>query len=480
MQSWLDRYDGLYGDRIRKNRSSTTRIMAMAQLSEEHARALQAYCHSRPVPDPLLPDPEFQDEEPVVKNLSPDDLLLRDDYTYNPVTRTYLTYIPGLPKPMITSEETHKAIIRAYSNFNGSPASINEISRTFGMPREWVVKYLRIHGMTHDREPFSKEEILSRPDEELVDDALQQRRAVVHRKIEQAKWADVQRNAMKWMHFEDTVLKVFQEALADSRITLKVPKVSCQSNHNPFALVVTPADLHYGKVGVDGYSRQVAKDLLFRTTQELLTWVTLYGSPEVIIVSGMGDWFHIDNDDATTTAGTKQDVDVSFSQLLVEGCELMASYIQILRQVAPVQIVNIPGYHDTHATTVMGLFLSALYRKDKDVQVISGKPRHYVVYGEALMGFTHGKDDKLVSLGPIMATENKQDWGETQHRIWFLGHHHHETVVDMHGVQVISIPTLTGTDQWHNQMGYVGSRRALAGFIIDKDKGLVNSLNVPV
>jgi len=481
MHEWLERYATLYGDRIRHNRSSTTRIMQMAKLPEDHAKALQVYCRKGLFPSSILPDPDpCHDSDNQVKT---DDILLEDDYVYNQVTHTYLTFIPGLPKPLVTSEETHKAVIRAYSNFDGSPASINEIARTFGWPREWVIKYLRIHGMTHDREPFSKEEILTRPDEELVQDALQQRRAIVHKKIEKAKWADIQRDAQKWVHFEDSVLKVLRAEIADHRFDLKVPTISLKNTAKPFALVVTPADIHYGKIGVDGYNRKTAQEILFRTTKELLGWVTLHGIPEVIIMSGLGDWFHIDTVDATTSSGTKQDVDIGFPKILIEGCELMASYIQMLRQVAPVQVVTVPGNHDFLATTVLGLFLSALYRNDKDITLLGPNPdetRQYAVYGQTIMGFAHGKDEKLSSLGPIMASENRQEWGNTRYRIWFLGHVHHESVVDLHGIQMISTSSLTGTDLWHHRMGWIGTRRALAGFIIDREKGLVNSLSVPV
>jgi len=476
MQQWLDSYKERFGARIIKNKASIARIRAMTKLSEEQARALSLYCRGHNVSPPVedVPVPTSR------KNPSPDELLLQEDYTYNPLTHTYLTYIPGLPKPLVTSEDTHKAIIRAYSNFSGSPATINEISRTFGWPRDWVIKYLRIHGMTHDREPFSTEEIQDRPDEDLIEDALQQRRAVVHKKIEKAKWADIQKDALRWIHFQDSVLRSLQESLND-KFDLQVPVLDVRRPRKPFALVVTPADLHYGKLGVNGgFDRSKARDLLFRTTQELVTWVTLYGTPEKIILSSLGDWFHVDNDDNTTTAGTKQDVDVTFSQILVEGCELMGTYIQMLRQVAPVLVVNVPGNHDYHATTTLGLFLSALYRKEPDVQVQSPIDRQYVVYGQTLMGFTHGKDEKLVSLGPIMASENRQAWGNTQYRVWFLGHTHHETVVDLHGVQVISLPSLTGNDRWHHQMGYVGHRRALAGFVVDRDRGVINSLSIPV
>ena len=67
-------------------------------------------------------------------------------------------------------------------------------------------------------------------------------------------------------------------------------------------------------------------------------------------------------------------------------------------------------------------------------------------------------------------------WGRTQHRELHLGHLHTELVVDENsGLIVRRIGSPSGTDAWHYENRYVGSRKAHQLFLWHKEVGMVNS-----
>jgi hypothetical protein len=74
----------------------------------------------------------------------------------------YITVIKGVNEPIVTSGADYRAICQAYSNFAGGASTLNQMAMQFGMPRPWLIQYLRIHGVTHDKEPFSSEELMER------------------------------------------------------------------------------------------------------------------------------------------------------------------------------------------------------------------------------------------------------------------------------------------------------------------------------
>lgn len=156
-------------------------------------------------------------------------------------------------------------------------------------------------------------------------------------------------------------------------------------------------------------------------------------------------------------------------------------HIEMLRQVAPVEVLFMPGNHDQYSAIALMLYLSALYESADDVDVLtSPASRQYLTYGDTLMGFTHGDKMKLPKLPQLMAVEQSKQWGETSCRLWFTGHHHHQVVQEMGGAICIILPSLSGTDKWHFDHGYVGAKAGLMGHLVDKSAGLVGNLFCPV
>lgn len=495
---WLIEYATLYGDRIVKNKMGNDRIVSMTGLPLTHAKALAAYCRRKVVPDPPLPDPADYEHQAAPEEVEsdPQDIQFEGDkdrlffnkaYIYNKETDTYVTFLPDLPKPLVLPGDVHREIVRSYSNFDGSPASVNEIARSVKMPRPWVVKYLRAHGITHDREPFTPEEVLTRSDDDLVEDALQLRRAAVYKKLEAAKWDDIQKDAMKWRSFKDHTLRAITTAL-QGHVPPTPKPLRIQQAKAPYAAVVGLTDFHWGKYSDqeengEHYSRTEARRRLYRCTEDVFSRVLQFGAPEKIYVPIGSDFLQIDNDLGTTTRGTVQDTDGTPAEILVSACRLMEEWIQTLRQIAPVELVLMSGNHDRMMGLSILLYLEALYRRAEGVTVhLRWNPRQYRTYGKNLLGFVHGDGvSKTTDLAGHMAREAASAWGICPHRTIYTGHLHNErTETDTSfGVTRRQLPSLSGPDRWHNLSGYVGAPKSLPVYLHDRNRGLVAVIYSP-
>jgi hypothetical protein len=77
-----------------------------------------------------------------------------------------------------------------------------------------------------------------------------------------------------------------------------------------------------------------------------------------------------------------------------------------------------------------------------------------------------------------MATEEKENWSKTEYREWLTGHFHKGAQSswysqdEFNGVQIITLPSLSGTDYWHHKNGYVGNLPRAIGRLYHKDSGL--------
>jgi len=410
--------------------------------------------------------------------------LLDRHYVYDEERDVYITFIKAAKKPLVMPGDKHRAILNAYSNWDGQPSSLNEVSRDFGIPRPWLVEYLRTHQVTHDREPFSAEDVARRDVDEMVEDALQQRRAALYQKYEAEKWKRVKADARKWMEFEETVFSAFCTHIETHAPAYSVPRVRLARSERPYALVMGLTDFHWGAYSWmretgDPYNRTIAEERLRESTEEILN--RLPGQPEKIILPVGSDFFHVDGDRAQTTSGTPQDVDGTPTEILITGCEMTRTYVDLLRQVAPVEIVMMSGNHDRVNGLAVLMYLAAWYRDADDVTVVQDyKPRVYSEYGNTLIAFSHGDGAKPKDLGPIMATEARAAWGRTRYHVAFGGHLHHQHVHEINGIIHYLMPSLSGTDRWHSRQGYTTAQAGMCAYLVDRANGVTGTVFAPV
>lgn len=400
------------------------------------------------------------------------------DYYYDENKDVYIVYIKN--KAYNFTGTIIRDMKSRYSNLDGSPESINTICRNFEIPRNIFIALKSILGWTHDSEPFTDEEMFMRSEDEMVADALQKRKFSFFQKYTRQEEKVIKDAANNWWAFKGLLINPLAEKLENTFASYSVPKIQLPEG-DKHALVISPFDLHYGKYAWSGevrdeYNRQMARDLLMQKTNELMSDIIKYNIEKVIIPVG-SDFFHVDTLGGTTTKGTPQDCDGTFIQIMVEGQQLMVEFVDILRQVAEVEIILTAGNHDFKLSHVLLQYLGAYYRNCDDVNVIKcHKFRQYFSYGQTLMGFTHGDSTKLNDLPFLMANEAPEFWSKTKHRAFFTGHLHHEMVKDHKGVKVFQMPSLSGSDRWHHNHGYEGSTRALHAYVIHKENGIKATL----
>ena len=255
---------------------------------------------------------------------------------------------------------------------------------------------------------------------------------------------------------------------------------------------VNIADLHLGKLCWHGdtpenYDHKVAKDLLYRIISEIAN--ELQGKPiEYILFVWSNDFFNSDNEAKTTTAGTPQDTDVRSKKLFNVGWEMLIRAIEMLSGIAPVKTFYTPSNHDEEtAYHALGV-LKAWFRNDQNVTVdLDAYPRKYVLYGNTLIGFTHGdkeaangSKEKASRLASLMPVEARNLWGRAMFYEMHAAHLHSEQMIqEINGVIVRRISSPTALDTYHTTHGYMGAVRKAQTFIYDRERGMVQIINTP-
>ncbi len=178
------------------------------------------------------------------------------------------------------------------------------------------------------------------------------------------------------------------------------------------------------------------------------------------LIINLGDFFHADNVRGQTTAGTQLDTDSRWAKMTQVGIRTMRRCIErALEKHETVRVMNVVGNHDTHTSAMLTAALSCLYENEPRVAIDkSPNPFLWYRFGRNLIGATHGDTCKVDQLPQIMAVDRKVDWGETEHRRFYTGHIHHDTLKELHGCIVESFRTLAARDAWHHAKGYRSGR----------------------
>jgi hypothetical protein len=249
------------------------------------------------------------------------------------------------------------------------------------------------------------------------------------------------------------------------------------------ALEINIPDLHIGKLAWgkesgDDYDIKIAIERYQKAVDSLLSRVNPFTLEKFILPVG-NDMINIDNKMNTTTGGTPQSCDSRFGKMFQAAKELLIETIDKLSQIAPVEVMVIPGNHDTVVMFTLGEVLDAWYHNNNQVTVINTHtPRKYLQYGNNLIMYTHGHNEKLQDLGIICATEQPQLWAATKFRRVHVGHLHHSKQIKYTDVQeypgftVKVLNSLSANDAWHAEKGY-NSLKGAEAFLYHKDKGLL-------
>jgi len=281
--------------------------------------------------------------------------------------------------------------------------------------------------------------------------------------------------------------QIRDEFISDiKKIAPKYPKLKRDKIIDGHLFVFDPADIHVGKFASleetgNSYDVNKAVSQVLEACDEMLLKAKYFNVDKILFVIG-NDVLHVDNKRSSTTKGTPQDTDGDWYTAYKSAKNMYIKVIEYLVQVADVHIVHNPSNHDETHGTLLADSISSYFTHNKNVTCDVGTAdRKYFLYGNTLVGTTHGDGAKAHDLPLIMAQEVPKHWADSYFRYVFQHHVHHYSKTkfnsgkDYIGVTVESLRSPSATDSWHAKNGYL-SNKAIEGFVISKENGMVAKL----
>ena len=265
---------------------------------------------------------------------------------------------------------------------------------------------------------------------------------------------------------DDITLEDVKRVLLDKKFEFPVINKSEYSPSNEI-LEIDVMDLHFGSDANHNPEN--------RFSLAIDDVITRIGTRkfEKILFCMLGDIFHYDNVSKTTSAGTIMTTNgMTAFQEFDLAVSVFVENIRKLMSFSPVEIVFVPGNHDTSSGYHLLKVLEAVFENNENIVVDAGhQARKVRLLGKNLVGWMHG--DMPKSRASIwLQVEAASEWGKSEYREIHSGNFHSQDVVEDGGVILRYLPGMTDIDEWHYNKGYVGAVRAMISFVWDKDRGL--------
>lgn len=235
--------------------------------------------------------------------------------------------------------------------------------------------------------------------------------------------------------------------------------------------------LVWGRESGEPYDLEIAEETYRQAFEYLVQRIAAHAPSRILFPIGQ-DLFHTDiligGKGGATQRGTPQDVDSRWQKAFMVARRLLSRLVlDTVAQIAPVDIVVVPGNHDTQKSWYLGEVIDAAFTNHAHVRV-DNRPvqRKYYRFGRNLLGYTHGHNEKHGDLAMLMAQEARTDWGDTSFREWHMGHLHKEWVDEKFGVRSRIMPALCPADSWHTENGFVQNTRGARGYLWRESGGI--------
>jgi hypothetical protein len=231
-------------------------------------------------------------------------------------------------------------------------------------------------------------------------------------------------------------------------------------------------DHHMGQLSWDeeiydtSYDINIARNLFDKCIDHFI--LKTADTTEQFILPLGNDFFNCDNPWNTTFSGTPQTEDTRWQKTQIHAEEMMIEQIDKLLLFAPVDIIIVAGNHDKTRIFYLGEFLKAWYRNNEYVKIDnSPKKQKYYVYGQNLIGYTHGESEGK-RIPWIMMQDEPELYAMTDYHEWHLGHWHNRSdrntrlTKETDGIREVVIPSLVSLDDWHSGKGYRHIKQSVA------------------
>lgn len=239
---------------------------------------------------------------------------------------------------------------------------------------------------------------------------------------------------------------------------------------------ISIADFHLAKKELSGTNNiKDRKKTYLSILKGLLDKVTNSYCIDRVVFPISNDFFHTDNYQNQTTNGTPQDVITDYSNEYEEGFDLLVQAINMIKDRAQeVHVILVQGNHDRTKSFYLAHALDVYFKNDEDIHFIRDhSTTKAVLLGNTFIGYHHG-NCKIEDLPLLFATSNySQAFGNALYREVHTGDKHHYMAKEVKGVRIQQMPSLSGTDRWHEDNNFVHSIRAALALVYDPEYGKV-------
>ena len=241
---------------------------------------------------------------------------------------------------------------------------------------------------------------------------------------------------------------------------------------------ISLSDFHLAKRHIDGdNSPSVRCKRYFEAATNLIYDVKALYDIDRVVFPISNDFFHTDNFQHQTTAGTPQETIVDYAHEYELGFALLVDTIGMLKNVCKeLHVVLVQGNHDRTKSYYLAHALDVYFNAEPNIYF---DREHSVVkatmLGETFIGYHHG-NCKIEDLPLLFAThpDYSQMFGYAKYREVHTGDKHHYMAKEVKGVRIQQMPSLSGTDRWHQDNNFVHSVRAALALVYDKELGKIS------
>lgn len=240
-------------------------------------------------------------------------------------------------------------------------------------------------------------------------------------------------------------------------------------------LEIDLADPHVGllswrKESGSDYDLKIAKQRFFWCISDIVRRCEGMKLKKIVLV-GLGDVLHVDNNEQKTTNGTFQQTDGRLEKITECAEDMIIDGITILGRLAPVEYIHLCGNHDRLTGYMLARSVKNAFKYDKNVTFdISPDPIKNKVFGISLVVFHHG-DLPRKNTGDLPINFAREHISETKFTEVHCGHYHTEETKVIGGVRVRYLPTIAASSYWEHQQGY-NSDKAVVCYLWNEKAGL--------
>jgi hypothetical protein len=257
-----------------------------------------------------------------------------------------------------------------------------------------------------------------------------------------------------------------------------IPQPQPREDHSKLIdLEISLSDFHLAKRHIDGDNSPYERCKRYFNTAVTLGYnvKALYNIDRIVFPIS-NDFFHTDNYQHQTTNGTPQETIVDYAHEYELGFDLLVDTIKALKTLCrEVHVILVQGNHDRTKSYYLAHALDVYFKADPFISFErEHSPVKAVMVGNTFIGYHHG-NCKIEDLPLLFAThpDYSQMFGYAKYREVHTGDKHHYMAKEVKGVRIQQMPSLSGTDRWHQDNNFVHSVRAALALVYDKVAGKI-------